>query len=80
MYVIIRFHVKEDMEHNIDVVNSFEDLAHYCDVLLRNDLTLKRVQPLIQVKRAGRCVPMAFNSNYEYYIQYHPVVTEPSFQ
>lgn len=80
MYVIIRFNVRDDVEHIVDLVNSFEDLTNYCDVLTRNDPTLKRVQPLIQVTRAGRCVPMAFNKKYEYYIQYHPVVTEPSFQ
>ena len=79
MYAIIRFHVKDDVEHIVDVVNSFEDLNHYCDVLLTKDPTLKRVQPLIHLSRVGRCVPMAFNNKYEYYNQFHQMVTEPSF-
>lgn len=79
MYVIIRFHVKNDIETNVDVVNTYEDLEHYCDVLLQNDVTLKRVPLVLQNPRVGRCVPMAFNETYEYYVQYHQFVKEPSF-
>ena len=79
MYVIIRFHMKENIEHIVDVVNSFEDLTHYCDVLLNKDSTLKRVQPLTLNSQIGRCVPMAYNGKHDYYVQYHTVVTEPSF-
>ena len=79
MYVIIRFHVKEDVEHIVDVVESYEDLVHYCDVLLNHDLSLKRVQPLMTNLRVGRCVPIAFNEKHEYYVQYQVAVKEPSF-
>ncbi len=79
MYVIIRYHVNDDMEHIVDVVSTFEDLNHYCEVLLSKDPSLRRVQPLIHNSRVGRCVPMAYNGKHEYYVQYHQVVTEPSF-
>jgi hypothetical protein len=79
MYVIIRYHVNDDMEHIVDIVNTFEDLNHYCEVLLSKDPSLRRVQPLIHNSRVGRCVPMAYNGKYEYYVQYHQIVTEPSF-
>ena len=80
MYVIIRFHVKEDVEHIVDLVDSHEDLIHYRDMLLSHDLSLKKVEPLLTNLRAGRCVPIAYNEKYEYYVQYHAVVREPSFQ
>ncbi len=79
MYVIIRFHVKEDVEHIVDLVDSHEDLIHYRDTLLSHDLSLKMVEPLLTNLRAGRCVPIAYNGKYEYYVQYHTVVREPSF-
>ena len=79
MYVIIRFHVKEDVEHIVDIVESHKDLAHYMDVLLSHDLTLKKVDPPLINLRAGRCVPIAHNEKHEYYVQYHTVVKEPSF-
>lgn len=79
MYVIIRFHVKEDVEHIVDVVDSHEDLLQYRDMLLSHDLSLKKVEPLLTNLRVGRCVPIAYNAKYEYYVQYHVVVKEPSF-
>ncbi len=79
MYVIIRYRVKEDVEQIVDVVDTYEDVVHYCDMLLGHDLTLKRVQTLSAHTRAGRCVPVAHNDKYEYYVQYHTVVKEPSF-
>lgn len=79
MYIIIRFHIKEDMEHIVDVVDSHEDLIHYRDMLLGHDLSLKKVEPLLSNLRVGRCVPIAFNEKHEYYVQYHNLVKEPSF-
>ena len=79
MYVIIRFHVKEDLEHIVDVVDSHEDLVHYIDTLLSHDLTLKKVDPPLMNLRVGRCVAVAYNQKYEYYVQYHAMVREPSF-
>jgi hypothetical protein len=79
MYVIIRFHVKDNVEHIVDVVDSYDDLTHYCDTLLSHDLSLKRVQPLTTNPRVGRCVPIAFNEKHDYYVQYQTMVREPSF-
>jgi hypothetical protein len=79
MYVIIRFHVKDNIEHIVDIVDSFDDLNQYCDILLQKDSSLKKVQPLIHTSRIGRCVPMAYNDRYDYYVQFHQFVKEPSF-
>lgn len=79
MYVIIRFHVKEVAEHIVDLVDTHEDLLHYIDMLLSHDLTLKMVKPPLMNLRVGRCVAVAYNPKYEYYVQYHNIVKEPSF-
>ena len=79
MYVIIRYKVKEDVEQIVDVIDTYEDLVHYCEVLLQNDSSLKSVQPLMNNMRVGRCIPMAFSAKYGYYVQFHQFVKDPSF-
>jgi hypothetical protein len=79
MFVIFRYDVKNDFEGIVDIVENYNVLVNYIQELTIKYPTLKSIQYPPANPHIGYTIPLLRNDDFEFWIQRHEFVSNPTF-
>lgn len=77
MYVIFKYDTLNNSEEIHDIVESYDSLLTYIQILLQNNPTLILIQPIPHNPHLRYSIPILTDSHTKYYIERHQFATSP---